>query len=281
MRKRTTKRIRSIIKYVIISLIGFIMVYPFIWLLSSSLMTVREFVSVPPKLVPEAPQWGNYSAVLQRVPFLKYLLNSLIVATSISILVAFTSALGGYAFAKMDFTGKKPLFRFILATMMFPNFLFLIPNFFLLTKIGWVDTYLALIMPFAVSGYGIFLLRQFIINIPSELIESARIDGASQLRIFMQIIVPLSLPAMATLVLLTFVAQWNNFLWPMIITSFTPSLTTIPVGIAKLNLSFGSLANQHLVLAGMVIQILPVILLFVFLQRYYVKGIVMTGFGGI
>jgi multiple sugar transport system permease protein len=244
-------------------------------------MTVREFISVPPKLVPDVPQWGNYTAVLQRVPFFRYLLNSLVVATSISLLVAFTSALGGYVFAKMDFTGKKTLFRFILATMMFPNFLFLIPNFFLLTRIGWVDTYLALIMPFAVSGYGIFLLRQFIMNIPSELIECARIDGASQFRIFVQIIIPLSLPAMATLVLLTFVAQWNNFLWPMIITSFTPSLTTIPVGIAKLNLSFGSLANQHLVLAGMVIQVLPVILLFLFLQRYYVKGIVMTGFGGI
>lgn len=281
MHNRVKRRISAVLKYALIAAAGFIMVYPFLWLLSSSLMTVREFVSVPPKLVPTVPQWGNYAAVLKRVPFFRYLLNSVIVATSISLLVAFTSALGGYVFAKMNFTGKKVLFRFILATMMFPNFLFLIPNFFLLTKIGWVDTYLALIMPFAVSGYGIFLLRQFIMNIPSELIESARMDGALQIRIFMQIVVPLSLPAMATLVLLTFVAQWNNFLWPMIVTSFTPSLTTIPVGIAKLNLSFGSLANQHLVLAGMVIQILPVILLFLFLQRYYVKGIVMTGFGGI
>ena len=111
MRRQTSKRIISVIKYSVISVIGFIMVYPFLWLLSASLMTVREFISVPPKLVPDVPQWGNYTAVLQRVPFFRYLLNSLVVATSISLLVAFTSALGGYVFAKMDFTGKKTLFR--------------------------------------------------------------------------------------------------------------------------------------------------------------------------
>lgn len=274
-------KIAGIIKYTVVAGVGIIMVVPFFWLVSASLMTLNEFISVPPKWIPTHPQWHNYVDVFQHVPFLRYYFNSFIVATAVTILVLLTSAMGGYAFAKLNFFGKKVLFRFTLSTMMFPAFLFLIPNFYLITLFGWASNYLSLIMPFVVSAYGIFLLRQFIMSIPPDLMDAAKIDGASQFIIFTKIIIPLTKPALATLAILTFIGQWNSFLWPLIVTSFSPKMTTVPVGLSKLSLAFSTYANQNLILAGMVLQIIPVIALFLYMQRYYIKGIVMTGFGGI
>ncbi len=274
-------KITGIIKYIVVAGVGVIMIVPFFWLVSASLMTLNEFISVPPKWIPANPQWHNYVDVFHHVPFLRYYLNSFIVAISVTALVLLTSAMGGYAFAKLNFFGKKALFRFTLSTMMFPAFLFLIPNFYLVTLFGWTSNYLSLIMPFAVSAYGIFLLRQFIMGIPPDLIDAAKIDGASQFAIFTKIIIPLTKPALATLAILTFIGQWNSFLWPLIITSFSPEMTTVPVGLSKLSLAFSTYTNQNLILAGMVLQIIPVVALFLYMQRYYIKGIVLTGFGGI
>lgn len=275
------RKIIGIVKYIVIAIAGIIMIVPFFWLVSASLMTLNEFISVPPKWIPANPQWHNYVDVFQHVPFLRYYFNSFIVAISVTALVLLTSAMGGYAFAKLNFFGKKTLFRFTLSTMMFPAFLFLIPNFYLVTLFGWTSNYLSLIMPFAVSAYGIFLLRQFIMSIPRDLMDAAKIDGASQFAIFTKIIIPLTKPALATLAILTFIGQWNSFLWPLIITSFSPEMTTIPVGLSKLSLAFSTYTNQNLILAGMVLQIIPVVALFLYMQRYYIKGIVLTGFGGI
>lgn len=275
------RKIAGFIKYAVVGVIGIIMIVPFFWLVSASLMTLNEFIAVPPKWIPANPQWHNYVDVFQHVPFLRYYFNSFIVAISVTALVLLTSAMGGYAFAKLNFLGKKALFRFTLSTMMFPAFLFLIPNFYLITLFGWTSNYLSLVMPFAVSAYGIFLLRQFIMSIPHDLMDAARIDGASQFTIFTKIIIPLTKPALATLAILTFIGQWNSFLWPLIITSFSPEMTTIPVGLSKLSLAFSTYTNQNLILAGMVLQIIPVVALFLYMQRYYIKGIVLTGFGGI
>ncbi len=280
MSKKRAK-ITEFVKYTSVAGVGTIMVIPFFWLVSASLMTLNEFISVPPKWIPSNPQWHNYVDVFQHIPFLHYYINSFIVAVSVTALVLLTSAMGGYAFAKLDFVGKKPLFRFTLSTMMFPAFLFLIPNFYLIKLFGWVSNYLSLIMPFAVSAYGIFLLRQFIMSIPPDLIDAAKIDGASHFAIFTKIIIPLSKPALATLAILTFIGQWNSFLWPLIITSFSPQMTTVPVGLSKLSLAFSTYTNQNLILAGMVLQVIPVVALFLYMQRYYIKGIVLTGFGGI
>jgi len=277
------KIISTILKYIVVLIIGIFMVVPLFWLVSASLMTLNEFISIPPKWIPAHPQWNNYLAVIKKIPFLNYYVNSFVVAGSITILVLITSSMAGYAFAKLNFFGKRILFRFTLSTMMFPIFVFLVPVFYLVTIFGWRENYLSLIIPLAVSGYGIFLMRQFIIAIPSDILDAAKIDGASQFVIFSRIIIPLMKPALATLAILTFISQWNYLLWPLIITSFSPWMTTIPVGLAKVNFTFGGMAyrDQNLVLAGLVLQIIPVIALFLYLQRYYVKGIVLTGFGGI
>ncbi len=257
------------------------MILPFYWLISASLMTPQEFISMPPKWFPHSPQWHNYVEVFKKIPMWKYYMNSLIVSTAVTVLVLITSSLAGYSFAKLRFIGNRILFRFVLATMMFPAFLFLIPVFYLMKQFGWLHSRLSLIAPFVVSGYGIFLLRQFIVTIPNELIDVAKIDGASQLKIFSMIILPLAKPALATLGILTFIGQWNSFMWPLIITSSAPEIMTIPVGLSRLSLAFSTLENQNLILAGLVLQVIPVVGLFLYLQRYYIKGIVLSGFGGI
>ncbi|MCD6238507.1 MAG: carbohydrate ABC transporter permease [Thermotoga sp.] len=275
------KRIITIVKYIFLFTAGFLMILPFYWLVAASLMTPQEFISMPPKWIPHSPQWHNYVDVFKRIPMWKYYMNSLIVSTSVTLLVLITSALAGYSFAKLRFAGNRILFRFVLATMMFPAFLFLIPVFYLMKQFGWLHSRLSLITPFIVSGYGIFLLRQFIVTIPNELLDVAKIDGASQSNIFSMIILPLAKPALATLGILTFIGQWNSFMWPLIITSSAPEIMTIPVGLSRLSLAFSTLENQNLILAGLVLQVIPVVVLFLYLQRYYIKGIVLSGFGGI
>ncbi|MGB9678096.1 MAG: carbohydrate ABC transporter permease, partial [Candidatus Ratteibacteria bacterium] len=213
------------------------------------------------------------------IPILMYYKNSLIVAISVTLSVLLTSSLAGYSFAKLKFPGREAFFRFVLSTMMFPVFIFLIPVYYLMKLFGWLNNYLSLITPFMVSGYGIFLMRQFILTIPNELLDSARIDGASELKIYLKIILPLLKPALATLAILTFIGQWNSFLWPLIVTSSSQHLMTLPVGISRLSLAFSTTETQHLILTALVLQVVPTVALFLFLQRYYIKGFVLSGFG--
>ncbi|HOJ87695.1 MAG TPA: carbohydrate ABC transporter permease, partial [Pseudothermotoga sp.] len=254
---------------------------PFFWLFSASLMTPQELLSDTPRWLPERPQWGNYLQVLKRVPIFTYYKNSVIVATSVTVLVILTSSMAGFAFAKLRFRGRRILFSFVLSTMMFPVFIFLIPVYYLMKLFGWLNSYLSLIVPFAVSGYGIFLLRQFVMTIPDELLDSARLDGAKEFRIYSTIILPLIKPALATLAILTFIGQWNSFLWPLIVTSNAQKLITLPVGISRLSLAFSTTETQHLILTALVYQVVPMVILFLYLQRYYVKGFVLSGFSNL
>jgi len=268
----------EVFRYIIIIFGAFWMILPFFWLFSASLMTPQELLAFPPKILPSSPQWQNYVEVIKKIPMLLYYKNSLIVALSVTASVLLTSSLAGYSFAKLKFPGKEVLFRFVLSTMMFPVFIFLIPIYYLMKLFGWLDNYLSLITPFIASGYGIFLIRQFILTIPDELLDSARIDGASEFIIYLIIILPLLKPALATLAILTFIGQWNSFLWPLIITTSAPNLTTLPVGISRLSLAFATAETQHLILAALVLEVIPTTLLFLFLQRYYIKGFVLSGF---
>ena len=281
MNSKSKRIIKEFFRYLIIIFAAFWMVLPFFWMVSASLMTPQEITSIPPKWIPEKPQWHNYIDVLKRVPIGKYYLNSLLVAGTATIGVILTSSLAGYAFAKLHFPGKKPVFQFILVTMMFTVFIFLIPNFFLMKTFGMLTNHLSLIVPFLVSGYGIFLLRQFIMSIPDELLDSARIDGASEFKIYRSIILPNIKPGLSALAITTFIGQWNNFLWPMIISSFSPNLMTVPVGIQRLALAFASAETQHLVLTGLVYQVVPMLIVFVYFQKNFIKGFVVSGFGNI
>jgi multiple sugar transport system permease protein len=266
-------------RYSIIIFGAFWMILPFFWLFSASLMTTQELLAFPPKFLPAEPQWKNYIEVVKKIPILMYYKNSLIVAISVTLSVLLTSSLAGYSFAKLKFPGREAFFRFVLSTMMFPVFIFLIPVYYLMKLFGWLNNYLSLITPFMVSGYGIFLMRQFILTIPNELLDSARIDGANELKIYLKIIIPLLKPALATLAILTFIGQWNSFLWPLIVTSSSQHLMTLPVGISRLSLAFSTTETQHLILTALVLQVIPTVALFLFLQRYYIKGFVLSGFG--
>ena len=280
-KNKKSRKLLEFIRYFVIIYGAFWMILPFFWLFSASLMTPEELLADIPKWLPAKPQWSNYVEVLKRIPLLIYYKNSFIVAGTVTLLVIITSSLAGYSFAKLRFPGRKLLFRFVLSTMMFPVFIFLIPVYYLMKLFGWLDNYLSLIVPFAVSGYGIFLMRQFVMTIPDELLDSARMDGASEFRIYISIILPLLKPVIATLAILTFIGQWNSFLWPLIVTTSAQHLMTLPVGISRLSLAFSTTETQHLILAALVYQVIPMVVVFLYLQRYYIKGFVLSGFGNI
>ena len=277
----------TILKYGLLSIGAFLMLAPFADMFLGALRTPAERLSQPPVYWPRDPQWVNFARVFQELPMLRWMLNSIFLTVVITFVQLLTSAMAGYALAKYRFRGRDFLFRSILGAQMFPFFLFLIPVFFILRYfplvggndllgiggIGFLNSYAAIILPFAVTWYGIFLMRQFFIGLPDELIDAARLDGAGEFRIFLVIALPLILPGLATLGIFVFVYQWNEVIWTMTVTRIAPDLQTIPVGIYLLRGAFIDQASLSLQQAALAISILPVMITFLFLQRYYVRGL--------
>ena len=273
--------------YTLLGLGAVVMVLPFADMLLGSLRTIPERLARPPVYWPRDPQWSNFSAVFHEMPMVRWIVNSLFVTTTITLLQLFTSALAGYALAKFRFKYRDGLFRCVLGAQVFPFFLFLIPMFFILRfwplaggnnlagqgGTGLLNSYAALILPFAVSWYGIFLMRQFMLSIPDELLDAARIDGAGEFRIFTTIVLPLARPALATLGIFAFIYHWNEVLWTMTVTRTAPALQTVPVGIYLLRGAFFDERLQSLQQASLAVSVVPVIVLFLMLQRFYVKGL--------
>lgn len=281
-------------RYVAISIGAVLMMLPFVEMILGSLKTPAEMIAIPMVFLPETPQWQHYPDVVKMIPMFKLYKNSVIVSTSVTLLVLLTSSMTGYALVKFQWKGRDTLFKGILSTLMFPQFIFLIPIYFLLKKMplaggndllgdggsGLLQTYWALIVPFFCSGFGIFLMRQFIMTIPDDLLQAARIDGAGEMRIFFQIVLPLLKPALATLAIFTFLGTWNEFIWAMVITTSARDLMTIPVGIQLLRGNLDPVRVAGLMRAALTIAVVPILILFVGLQRYYVRGITMTGLKG-
>jgi multiple sugar transport system permease protein len=277
----------TVLKYTLLSIGAFIMVAPFADMFLGALRTPAERITQPPVYWPRDPQWGNYLRVFTELPMARWMLNSVLVTGIVTALQLLTSAMAGFALAKYSFPGRNLLFRSVLGAQMFPFFLFLIPVFFILRYFpliggndllgqggtGFLNTYSAIILPFAVTWYGIFLMRQFFMAIPDELMDAARLDGAGEFRIFFAIALPLVTPGLATLAIFVFVYQWNEVIWTMTVTRTAPDLQTIPVGIYLLRGAFIDPASQSLQQAALAVSILPVILTFLFLQRYYVRGL--------
>jgi multiple sugar transport system permease protein len=269
----------STLKYLILALAGAWMLLPFFWMFSASLMTSKEVARVPPPLLPALPQWHNYVDVAQVVPLGRAYLNSLLVTSLTVVGILFTSSLCGFAFAKYEFPGRNVLFLLILASMMIPFFVTLIPVFYIVKQLGWLNKLAGLIFPGTVSAYGIFLMRQFMMGIPDELLDAARIDGAGEFRIYWQIIIPLSGPAMATLGSFNFIGSWNAFLWPLLVIQ-SRDLFTVPLALNSLRI-YGMESQLHnLQMAGTAVSVIPALLVFVALQRYFVRGIALTGLKG-
>ena len=263
------------------------MVVPFLDMFLGALRTPAERLSRPPVYWPGDPQWGNFVRVFTELPTLTWLWNSVFITGMVTLLQILTSSMAGYALAKYRFFGRDMLFRTVLGAQMFPFFLFIIPIFFILRYFplaggndlfgqggaGFLNTYTAIILPFAVTWYGVFLMRQFFIGVPNELIDAARLDGAGEFRIFFVIVLPLVLPGLATLAIFVFVYQWNEVIWTMTITRTAPDLQTLPVGIYLLRGAFTEEATKSLQQAAVAVSVIPVMVTFLLLQRYYVRGL--------
>ncbi len=255
-------------------IVAFIMLVPFFWMFSTSLKSLGEVFEYPPKWIPSQPRWENYARVWSVVPFSRYLLNSVIVSGSITLLHLLVASLSAFAFARLNFPGRDKLFLLYLATLMVPGQVTMIPNFILIKLLRLTDTYTGLILPNVFTAFGVFLLRQFFMTIPKDYEDAARIDGASRFYIYSRIILPLSVPALSTLAVFTFVFQWNNLLWPLIVVS-KDSMKTITIGLASFQGMYGTTWN--LLMAAAVMGILPSMVAFLIGQRFLIKGITLTG----
>ncbi len=250
---------------------------PFLWMLSTSFKSSTEIVKLPPTFLPEKFTLQSYRTIFNdpHVPIARFYLNSIIVSASVVTMVLFTSSLAGYVFAKYQFYGKNVLFTMLLASMMIPFQVMMIPLYLILVRMGLTDSLMGLIVPGATSAFGIFLMRQFIESIPSELIDAARIDGAGEFGIYSRIILPQMGPALATLGIFTFMGTWNDYLWPLIVIT-TNEKRTLPVMLTWYNSQHGS--RFDLTMAASVLVILPILLVYFIFQRWVVRGIALTGF---
>ena len=254
-----------------------IMLMPFIWMLATSLKSAGAVFEYPPTFIPNPVEWKNYQEIFQILPFARFFLNSLFVASSVTILQLITCSMAAYAFARLTFKGRDALFIGYLGTLMIPGQVVIIPNFILLRYLGWIDTYQALILPAAFSAFGTFLLRQYFLTIPKELEDAAVVDGANHYQIYARIILPLSGPALSALAIFTFLFNWNSFLYPLVVTN-SSEMSTLTVGLNTLQGQYNT--AWTLLMAGSVIALIPVLTVFIFAQRYFIKGITMTGIGG-
>jgi multiple sugar transport system permease protein len=257
--------------------IAAVMVIPLVWMLVTSLQTLEETRHYPPTLMPTSLELHNYTDVLQQAPFARWFANTLVVTVVVVLGNLLFCSLAGYAFARIRFVGRELVFVLILATLMVPFQVVIIPTFLIVKTFGLIDTLGALVLPNLASAFGIFMLRQFFRTLPIELEEAARIDGASRLGILLKIVLPLSGPALATLAVIMFMWTWNDFLWPLI-TIYSPNNMTLQLGLATFQGAHQT--NTNLLMAANVMSMLPVLLLFFLAQRYFVRGIATTGLKG-
>lgn len=270
-------RARAVLSQILLTVVLVIFLMPFIWMLATAVKPGNEVFSSPPSFFGSRIRWQNFIDAWTYVPFDRFMINGAIVSVLGTVLVCATSVLAAYAFARLTFRGKGPLFALYLVTLLVPQEVVVIPMFILMQELGWQNSYQALILPWAFTAFGTFLLRQFFLTIPRELEEAARVDGASRLRTLLTIVVPVARPAIGVLAVFTFINYWNSFLWPLIIIS-TQEMATVPIG---LNSFLGQQGNQwHLLMAASALSMVPTALIVILLQRHLVRGIALSGMGG-
>lgn len=268
---------RCALIYAVLTLGGLTMILPFYWMITTSLKTPDEVVMMPPQWIPSSWKWENYRVAWEAAPFGRYLFNSVIVTLLSTLGELLTSILAAFAFAQLRFYGRELLFSLLLATMMIPGEILLTPNFVTLTEFGWIDRYEALIVPWTASVFAIFLFRQYFLGIPQELYAAARIDGSGDFTYLWRIMVPLSAPIIITSGLIKVIASWNAFLWPLIVTN-SAEMRTLPVGLTAFVYDTGK--NYELLMAASSMIILPMIALYLVMQKHVVEGIARTGIKG-
>ena len=265
--------------HTILILGALLMIIPFLWMVRTSFMSLAQVFTFPPEWIPNPWVWENYPRAVSETPFMRYFLNSLRIAVVVTAGQLFTCSLAGFTFAKLRFPGNKALFLAYLGTMMIPHHVTIIPVFVVMNRLGWVDTPLPLMIPGLVSATGTFMFRQFFLTLPSELVDSAKIDGASFFRIYSQIFMPLAKPALATQGIFTFMGAWNDFLGPIIFLQgkFNKTLT---VGLLQFRADYQGMGQWQVLMAGVVLSVMPILIAFIVGQEYFVKGIALTGIKG-
>ena len=249
--------------------------FPFFWMVSSSLKTLGETMQFPPTLLPGEPQWSNYDGAISSIPFGKYLLNSVIVTLAVLALQTVTVVPAAYAFSQYRFRGRGFLFGVTLVTMMVPAQLVFLPLFVLIAKMQMINTYWSLILPFATSAFNIFMLRQTFNQMPAELIEAARLDGASEFKIIVRLFLPMAKATLVTCALLTFISTWNDYFWPLVLTT-NDAVRTLPVGVASMRASESGI-NYHLLMAANVLLCLPIMVVYLFANKHIIKAFSYIG----
>lgn len=259
-------------------IVALIFLFPFFWMVSNAVRSNAEVMAVPVRILPHVFEWDNFAKAWTQLPFGRFFFNSLFVASSVTVITVIVSCLSGYAFARLKFPGRDALLMAYLGTLMVPAIMLIIPLFLIVNSLGMVNTFQGVILPVAFGTFGAFLMRQFFLSIPMELEEAARIDGASRLRILVSIIVPLSMPAIGLLSLFTFIGQWNNFLWPLIVMTGSDN-ATLPVGLTYFQTQQGT--QWNFIMAGAALSMLPGVLLAILLQKLIYNSIALNaGMGG-
>jgi multiple sugar transport system permease protein len=272
------RKVRSGVSHTLLVIVAIVFLGPLVYAVSTSLKPADEVFTPAPHLFGSEIRWKNYADAFTFAPFDRYFLNSLFVAVAGTLVVVVASSMSAYAFARLKFRGREQLFVLFLGTLMVPQEVLIVPMYWLMQSLGWVDSYWALILPWAFTAFGTFLLRQFFLTVPAELEEAARVDGCGPFRSFLRIMLPLARPAIAVLTVFTFISFWGSFLWPLIIINSVEDKGTVPLGLAQF---VGQQGTQwNLMMAASIMAMIPTVLLVVLLQKHLVRGLLVTGLGG-
>ncbi|WP_346884186.1 carbohydrate ABC transporter permease [Clostridium sp. UBA4395] len=275
--KKENISIASILSYSIL-IVGIIwVIMPFIWMLLTAVKPANEVLSMPPKWIPSELKWENFKEALNDVPFEKYLFNSAFVAICVTAGELITTILAAYAFVYIPFKFKNTIFIILIATMMVPGEILIIPNYVTLSSLGWINSYKALILPWCASIFSIFLLTQQFSTVPYSYYKSAKMDGCSDLCYLFTVLIPVSMPTLVSITILKFINSWNSYMWPLITTN-TKEMRTLPVGLAAFSTEAGT--RYNILMAFSVLMITPIIILYLFTQKYIIKGVSKSGLKG-
>ena len=276
-RKQVSEKLVKIISYLILIAGVLWVMMPFIWMILTALKPAKEVLSMPPKWIPSQWQWENFSEALKSVPFRNYLFNSLFVAVCVTLGEVFTTILAAYAFVYIPFKFKNTIFMIMVATMMVPSDILMIPNYITLSNLGWINSYKALILPWCASIFSIFLLRQQFSTVPLSYYKSAKIDGCSDFTYLWTILVPLSMPTIVSIAILKFISCWNSYMWPLIVTN-TKEMRTLPVALAAFSTEAGT--RYHILMAFSIMMVTPIIIIYLITQKYIIRGVSKSGLKG-
>jgi multiple sugar transport system permease protein len=277
--KRAQKRVFAVFWYIVLGITAVAVMLPYAWMISTSLKDPQEVFTYPPSWIPRAWRYENYADAWQAAPFGRYFLNSLFVALIVTVGQLVTCSLAAFAFARMNFRGKNVAFALFLSTTMISTQVTLVPSYLVLKNLGWLDTYMALIVPFLANAFGVFMMRQYFMTLPQELEDAAKLDGCGRLRFLWQILLPLSKPIVASQALFAFMGNWNSYLWPLIVTT-SQNMRTLQIGLRYFVSQEGG-TQWGVFMAATVFVSLPIVIFYLVVQRSFVEGIAKTGIQGV